>query len=263
MVRKTLLQGFAIGIAFFLVWFGFSQIDFVKHFETEKRANDTADEVGDFLWETIEKSEEIIYRDSIVSPVEKLVYHLAQENDIDKKEIKVHVVRKDEINAFAMPGGHLVVYTGLIADCENESELTGVLGHEIAHITRNHVMKKLVKELGLSALISMTTGGHGGAVQEALGSLSSSAYDRSLESEADKFAVQYLIKAKLSPESFANFMYRMSAASDMPSQMYWLSTHPESQDRAKEILNMIKGKKIEVEPVLSKKQWEKLQSELQ
>jgi predicted Zn-dependent protease len=263
MIQKTILQGLAIAALFVAIWFGLSQINFTKHFETEKHSHDTAEEIGDFLWEAIEKSEDVIYRDSIVSPVEKLVYHLAQENDIDKRDIKVHIIRKDEINAFAMPGGHLVVYTGLIADCENESELAGVLGHEIAHIKRNHVMKKLVKEIGLSALISMTTGGRGGAVQETIGTLASTGYDRSLESEADRTSVQYLLKADLDPEAFANFMYRMATNDQLPDQMYWLSTHPESEERAKEIVNMIKGKKYRVKAVLSPKAWEKLQDEVE
>ena len=61
-------------------------------------------------------------------------------------------------NAFALPGGHLVLYTGLINASDNFEEVTGVIGHELAHIELNHVMKRLVREIGLSALISMTTG---------------------------------------------------------------------------------------------------------
>ena len=73
---------------------------------------------------------------------------------------------------------------------DNENQLGFVICHEIAHIQLSHVMKKLVKEIGLSVLISMTTGKSGsGTIQEGLKLLSSSAYDRNLEKEADLKAV--------------------------------------------------------------------------
>ena len=100
----------------------------------------------------------------------------------DREIIKVHVLNKDEINAFALPNGHLIIYSGLINNSGNQEELTGVICHEIAHIELNHVMKKLIKEIGLSVLISMTTGKGGSEIiKETAKMLSSSAFDRKLE----------------------------------------------------------------------------------
>jgi predicted Zn-dependent protease len=73
--------------------------------------------------------------------------------------------------------------------------------------------------------------------------LSSSAYDRKLETEADLTAVGYLEKAGINPEPFANFLYRLSdETKNLPSQIYWISSHPESKERAEKIMGLIKGK---------------------
>jgi len=71
--------------------------------------------------------------------------------------------------------------------------------------------------------------------------LSSSAYDRELETEADLTAVDYLIKAGIGPEPFANFLYRLGDESKVvPKQIYWISTHPESKERAEKMIEHIK-----------------------
>ena len=105
-------------------------------------------------------------------------------------------------------------------------------------------MNKLVKEIGLSVLISMSTGnGNAETIKAAIKQLSSSAYDRKLETEADLAAVDYLIKAGIDPKPFANFIYRLPDKSkNLPHQIYWISTHPESKERAEKIIERIKGK---------------------
>lgn len=257
--QKTILQGaifFAIGVA---LWFALSQIDFMSVFSVTENKGKTEEKLGKLIWQSIKKSETIIYDDSVVKPMDKLFSHICKENNIDPKSIEVHIVEKDEINAFALPAGHLIVYSGLLKDCNNESELAGVIGHEIAHIEKDHVMKKLVKELGLAVIVSMTTGGKGGGmVHEALQTLSSSAYDRSLESEADMTSVEYLENANLDPAKFADFMYNMSRKANMPSAVYYISTHPDSEERALAILEKIKGEKFEIKKILSDSEWKAL-----
>jgi beta-barrel assembly-enhancing protease len=156
------------------------------------------------------------------------------------------------------------VYCALIIDSENESELCGVLGHEIAHIQLSHVMKKLVKEIGLSVLISMTAGGGGETVKEAVKMLSSSAYDRTLEKEADLKSVEYLTAANINPEPFADFLYRMGdGEASSIKYLSWMSTHPDSKERAAYIVESIDKEKKDYKPVLAKSTWEKLKKYLE
>ena len=242
---KKILIELVISVSLILaVWLGLSRVDWMKLFNIEQVTQNTEEKIGDLFWKMLKSSETEISSDSIVSPVDSMLTRICTANTIDREKVKLHLLRKDEINAFALPNNHLVIYSGLIAACENEAELYGVIGHELAHMEKNHVMNKLIKEVGLSVLISMTTGnGNADVIKEAIKHLSSTAYDRSLETEADLAAADYLMKAGIDPEPFANFLYRLAdETKHLPSQIYWISTHPESKERAEKIIEQIKGK---------------------
>lgn len=258
---KVLSKGAGIIIAFLGLWLLLAQIDFVTIFKIKEAKSNTESSIGDIIWEQIERTEDIIYNDSIVSTLDSLLLPLCEENFIERDSLKVHIIVKDEVNAFAMPDNHLVVYTGLIKASKNEQALLGVLGHEIAHIEGNHVMKKLSKEIGFSALLSLT-GANSGVTREVISSLSSTAYDRSLEREADLKSIEYMINANIDPRPFADFMYELSIDNELHKYTYWISTHPESEARAKYILNHIKGKKIKSKPILTDKNWDRFKEQI-
>jgi predicted Zn-dependent protease len=257
MINKTIFQGLVIAIAFFGIWFGLSKVDFVKLFEIDKHTTTAENKIGDLIWDEIQETEDVVTNDSIVKTLDKLINPICKANNIERDSLKIHIVDKDEVNAFALPNNHLVVYTGLIEDCKKQEALQGVLGHEIAHIEKNHVMKKLSKEVGLSVLLSAASGGKGGQIlKEIFKTLSSTAYDRSLEKEADMESVKYLLKADINPEPMADFMYELAQKQDTPSGFGWISTHPESEERAKYILDYLKGKKFQKKQILTEKEWE-------
>jgi predicted Zn-dependent protease len=167
------------------------------------------------------------------------------------------MVKSDDVNAFALPGGHLIVFTGLIDFVENESELAGVIGHELAHIQLDHVMKKMGKEIGLSVLINMTSGGgNGEVVREALKTLTSTAFDRGLEKDADIKSVEYLSNAHIDYKGMSAFMNRLAREKEnLGDHVTILSTHPASEDRAQYILAQGKKHSYEIKPVLSDSTW--------
>lgn len=254
---KTIIKGLIIVISFFGLWFLLSQIDFVKHFKVREISNKTESSIGDIIWEDIERNEDVVYDETIISTIDSLLLPLCEKNDIERDSLKVHILINDEINAFALPDNHLIIYSGLIKNCKSEEALLGVLGHEIAHLKKNHVMKKLSKEIGFSVLLSMT-GSNAQLIKEVLHSLSSSAYDRSLEKEADIESVNYLLKADIDPKPFADFMYDLSLENESMKYLSWVSTHPESEERAKYILNYLKNKKITSKKILNAESWEQL-----
>ncbi|WP_310554697.1 M48 family metallopeptidase [Flavobacterium sp.] len=260
---KTLLKGLSIVVAFFAIWLSLAQLDFVTFFKIDKAAGATEKSIGDVIWDEIKKTEDLVVNDSITKTLDKLLKPLCEENDIIRDSLKVHIIQKDEVNAFALPDGHLVVYSGLIQSSKNEQALLGVLGHEIAHIENNHVMKKLSKEIGLSILLSLTTGNsNAGVVRQIFETLSSSAYDRTLEKEADIASVEYMMKANINPAPFADFLYEMSFDNPMESSLAWISTHPESEARAKYVFEYIKGKKFDKKNILSLKEWEEFKKNI-
>jgi predicted Zn-dependent protease len=262
MIAKIFSQFLVLVALFFGTFFVLKQVDWVGIFHVEEVSKKTEEKLGDLYWELIKTTNHEIKSEKVKNPVEELFLHLIEKNGLEDEDIKFHLVDNEQVNAFALPHGHLVVYSGLVKNCRNEAELMGVMGHEIAHITQKHVMKKLVKEVGLSVLISATTGGKGGTIiQQTLKTLSSTAYDRELESEADRISVDYLVSADVDPNPFADFLLRLSEnEKDVPDQFFWISTHPESQKRAKAIRDIILDLDVEPKPVLSDSVWNGLKA---
>lgn len=122
-------------------------------------------------------------------------------------------------------------------------------------------MKKLVKEVGLSVLISIATGGGGGDIAAIAKLLSSSAYDRKLEKDADIKAVDYMAAADISPDHLANFLYRLGENNpDDLRYLTWISTHPDSKERAEYIVSYGKGKVKKPEPILANSTWQQMKN---
>jgi predicted Zn-dependent protease len=110
----------------------------------------------------------------------------------------------------------------------------------------------------------MSTGsGNSEMIRAAVKRLSSTAYDRNLENEADMTAVEYLIKANIDPEQFANFLYRLSNQDEnLPAQYYWITTHPASKERAEKIVEKIKNRTVLKIPILNESRWILLKKKL-
>lgn len=261
-MKRLVFEGLIIILLFFGTWFALNQIDWIKIFKVQKVTDTTEQKLGELFWDFFKKSEDEISDKNVIEPVSEIVAYISKANKINRDKIKVHVLNNDNINAFALPGGHLIIYTGLISKCDNEGELSGVICHEIAHIELNHVMKKLITEIGLSVLISITTGSGGAdVIKEAVKLLSSTAFDRSLEKEADIKAVDYLIEAKLNPELFAAFLFKHSDNENEAANYWsWISTHPDSKERSEYILDYSKDKLTEFKLILTPKQWGSLKA---
>lgn len=263
-MKKTVIQGIITVLLFFGTWFAFTQIDWVNIFKVRQVTDETEQKLGEFFWKVFKNTEKENKTIDVVNSVDSIVTHICSANEIDREKIKVHILNKAEINAFALPNGHLIIYSGLILNSDNQEELAGVICHEIAHMELNHVMKKLVKEIGLSVLISMTTGNSETEnIKKTVKMLSSLAFDRSLEKDADIKAVDYLIKAKVNPKPFANFLYKLLDKKHKETKYsIWISTHPDSKERAKYIIEYSKNDLTDYKPILTIQTWDKLKKEL-
>jgi predicted Zn-dependent protease len=157
-----------------------------------------------------------------------------------------------------------VLTSGIIQEAKNAEELCGVIAHELAHMEQNHVMKKLGKEIGFSVLMTVTSGGGAEVVRQILHLLSSTAYDRELEEEADRLAVDYLAKAGIDPLPFSDFMFRIANGEEGNTTYFdWISTHPNSEERAGYIFECAKAKDVEETPVLSQNTWIEMRNRIQ
>jgi predicted Zn-dependent protease len=258
-MEKLVLKALSIVISFLLLWLVLAQFDWMKILKVDEVTDSTEEKLGKMVWDFLKKSETEVTDQAVIKPIDSIVNRICTANNIDRDRLKVHVLQNSQINAFALPNGYIVIFSGLITEADRQEELSGVISHEIAHIELNHVMKKLIKEIGLSAIISMTTGGGGTSTQQVAKILSSTAFDRKMEKDADLKAVEYMINADIDPEPFANFLYKLSHSDpDFIKHLEWISTHPESKKRASYILEQIQDQENDYQPVIVEDTWEKM-----
>lgn len=151
------------------------------------------------------------------------------------------VAESREVNAFAAPGGVIVVYTGLIDKAARPEELAGVLAHEVAHVEQRHSLKNLIKSAGFGVLLSVALGDWSGSVVGGrIGSLTDLKFSRDAEEEADREGLRRLVEASIAPEHMANFFARLAQSDGKASEaLSMLSTHPSSRERTQTLRQQI------------------------
>lgn len=142
-----------------------------------------------------------------------------------------HVAQDRAVNAFALPGGIIVVNTGLIELTSRPEELAGVLAHEVQHVELRHSVRGMVKSLGLRGLFAFATGDIGGSLLgEAAVGITGLKFSRDDEREADRMGLDSLIAAEIDPSGMPAFFEKMSKqAGEAP--VAFVSSHPLSADR--------------------------------
>jgi len=156
------------------------------------------------------------------------------------------------INAFAMPGGYIGVHTGLILSAQTESELAGVMGHEIAHVTQRHIARQVFqsKQVGMASMLAMALAllaarsssqmagaamvtGQAGAISAQL------AFSRDFEREADRQGFEILRKAGFDVRGMADFFERLQRAVRLyeNNATAYLRTHPLTGERLTDMQN--------------------------
>ena len=148
-----------------------------------------------------------------------------------------HVVNDPSINAFAIPGGHVYVHTGLIANADNAAELAGVMAHEIAHVVARHSTEQLSRQYGLSMVAGLVLGQNPGvlaqlAAQIAAGGAMAS-FSREAERESDEIGIQAMAAAGYNPIGMATmFEELLENRQAQPGRVeQFFSTHPLTESR--------------------------------
>jgi beta-barrel assembly-enhancing protease len=145
------------------------------------------------------------------------------------------VVRSSQVNAFALPGGPIVIHTGLLREATGPEQLAGVLAHEMAHVVRRHGIQRIAQSVGVVAVIQLMFGDVSGVMAigvELLRAGAVNSYSREQENQADMEAVDLMRAANLDPNALADFFVRLaSKGTDLPDLLAWLGTHPELNDR--------------------------------
>jgi beta-barrel assembly-enhancing protease len=253
---RIFIRSLVVITIFFSIWFLLGRIDYVKHLHLENLGAKTEKKVGDAIMQQVRTTNDEITSDSVSKALDDICYRLCSANNINPDTVHLHLIHSSQINAFALPGNHIVIYTGLINQCDSASELCGVLSHELAHLQLHHVSKRIANEIGISVMATVATNGNAGVVHAIIKMLSSSAYERSQESEADMQGVKYLKQAGISPKGFADIMFKIADQHIGASEnMEWLSSHPDSKKRAFAILSEVDSTHPPYKPVLDDQTW--------
>lgn len=166
--------------------------------------------------------------------LERLTNRLSEAAD-SPYTFSVRIVPQKTVNALAVPGGHIVIFSGLIEFGESPDEVAGVLAHEMAHITHRHVTTAVLRGVGYAAIFDLLSGGVAGGVIGLGHELLTLAYSRDAEAEADATGLEILERAGIGAHGFVAFWDRMRNREGKGSAVKppaLLSTHPDSDERA-------------------------------
>ncbi len=191
--------------------------------------------IGKLALESLELEGTRVTDKVVVDAVQEMVSRLEPHSELKGLTFEVRVMDSPEVNAFCLPGGKMVVYTGLLKKAKTAEQVAGVLSHEMAHAIKRHGLQRITESLGIVVAIELMIGDMGGlvAIGVELGkSAALTSYSRELETEADIVGVQLLHAAAIDPLELAGFFEMLKdEGDDLPAAMRWLSTHPEHEAR--------------------------------
>lgn len=161
---------------------------------------------------------------------------------------RVQVLRSDEVNAFALPGGQLFVLSGLLEEVESADELAAVLGHEIHHATLRHALRALTRRAGVGLAVAITLGDASEAAQllaAYAGDLSTLRFGRGQELEADEAGLALVMKAGFDSEGAISIFGKLAERNGEESGILdraaaVFSTHPASEERQERLRRLAK-----------------------
>jgi predicted Zn-dependent protease len=212
--------------------------------------------IANQIMRDVMRSNQVVSDPEINDYIQNLGYRLAANGPDKRQQFNFFVVQDNTINAFAMPGGVIGIHTGLILAANTESELAGVVGHEIGHVVQRHLARMLAQQqqdtllniasLGLALLAARSnpqlgsgamTAASAGAVQKQLD------YTREHEREADRVGLQILDNAGFDTRGMPDFFNTMLKSSRFVdgSAPSFLRTHPLTTERITDVRNRVES----------------------
>lgn len=188
--------------------------------------------------------------------LEPLVQPLLDANPDKRFQYRFYISRDDEVNAFALPGGHVVINSGLILKADDASEMLGVVAHEIAHVTEQHSIRNIMGTAGIYLTVNAVLGDMSGLlalIADAAPFLINQTYSRNFETAADRKGVELLHAAQIDPQGLAQFFEKLKLEEEkrlkemagedngelVKTGLSLISTHPATEDRIENLQELI------------------------
>jgi len=245
-VRKIIFSSLYVVSFFILLFLG---AYFAKDYFVEKLANQVPREwekkAGDQLFKTISGQYKIVENDSLKKVFLEVSKPLIAQIEKQGVKIDLYFINDPSINAFALPGGKVIIQSGLLENSRSWEEVLGVLSHELAHVTRRHHIRGIINNMGLYVILSTLIGdvtALAGTIGNLGGELASLSNSRAFETEADETGWGYLLKAHVNPKGMISFFETLDKkhGTQMDGYLSFMSTHPETKERIQNLKEKMK-----------------------
>ncbi len=263
-ILMTILAGFA---CIPLIWVAFNWgIPWVSGPVTQLIPISWEEELGQYITTKLAPPDKQCNDPQVVETLESIVATLSRSVESNPYSFQIHVVDSPTVNALAAPGGHILVFQGLLKNTQSAEEMAGVLAHEIQHILQRHGMRLLVQNFSMGFLIGALSGDVSGIMTfglQAAHVLQTLSYTRDLEDQADEQGVQLLLRAGVDPQGMLNFFQSINTnlnekTSAQPFAKYF-STHPATDERIQHLHTLIPPSFNPTHPLQQKADWTKIQ----
>jgi beta-barrel assembly-enhancing protease len=215
------------------LWFG---ADVLVKLAVDRMPVEWEQKLGEAAYRDFLGHQDVMKEGPAVAAVQEMTQRLTQQIPDNPYKFEVTVVKSDVVNAVALPGGHVVVFTGLIKKAESGEEVAGVLGHELNHVLQRHGLERIVKNVGVMTVVAIVVGDQRGLVglmRQVGVELLTLKFGRAQETEADLTGLHLLHKARINPVGMISFFQRLSEHDE--GRVELLSTHPMSTGRAERL----------------------------
>jgi predicted Zn-dependent protease len=233
MIGRSIRDLLVLILLFGLMWWLFSLFPPYRFHKEEWISVDQEIALGELIMEHLYSTDALERYDgsSADSAIHMIAGYLIDHLGNSKYDHQIFLIPDSEVNAYALPGGNIIVNSGLVEFADNPEELAAVLAHELGHIELRHISDKLAREFGMQLLIILLTGGDVSMITEVSQSMISSSYARKQEAEADDFALSLMELTGIHPRYMADLFQRMKDEQSWESDLEFLSSHPSLNKR--------------------------------
>jgi predicted Zn-dependent protease len=197
--------------------------------------------LGEQLFQQVAQSQTMINDPALTAQLGKITAPLVGGITNSRYPLKFHIVDDATLNAFALPGGHMIVHSGLLLAADAPEEVASVMAHEIAHVTERHGFRKMISSLGLYQILQAFVGDASSLLAVLANNtafLAERRFSRDFEREADQVGWNYLVAANIAPDGMIRFFKKLQAEEQKQSPgeaagtaLAILNTHPATQER--------------------------------
>ena len=202
-------------------------------------------QLGNQMAAQVAQSVQIVNDPQALAYLRSVGERIHAQTPIADRPFEFEIVNDPSVNAFSLPGGHVYVNTGLLAQADKADMLAGVLAHEISHVVARHVIKQIEQQQEINVIGSIVLGQNPGALQQILAGIvaggAMARFSRADEKQADELGLQYMSAAGFDPHGMLEMFQKLqSLEKSQPNAVdKFFTDHPLTQDRITDIQNRI------------------------